>query len=108
MGAIHYSSKYIDNLSAQTDSLRKFLNKDNECLCTEEHTQAFENLKEKDHGDTMSGSLQLKLSERDNNRRQYESLGATLLQEQPDGKLNKIGFACRFLSDTKKIRDKRT
>ena len=70
-GAIQYLSKYIDNLSAQTDSLRHLLKKDNKWLWTEERTQAFENLKQK-ITDTVSGSLQFKLSERYNNRRQYE------------------------------------
>ena len=31
-----------------------------------------------------------------------KGLGATLWQEQPDGKLKPIGFASRFLSDTEK------
>ena len=31
-----------------------------------------------------------------------KSLGATLWQKQPDGKLKPIGFASRFLSDTEK------
>ena len=47
LGAIQYLSKYIDNLSAQTDSLRQLLKKDNEWIWTEEHTAAFENLKQK-------------------------------------------------------------
>ena len=47
LGALQYLSKYIDNLSAQTDSLRHFLKKDKDWLWTEEHTQAFENLKQK-------------------------------------------------------------
>ena len=45
LGAIQYLSKYIDNLSAQTDSLRQLLKKDTEWLWTEAHTRAFENLK---------------------------------------------------------------
>ena len=47
LGAIQYLSKYINNLSAQTDSLRQLLKKDNEWIWTEEHTAAFENLKQK-------------------------------------------------------------
>ena len=47
LGAIQYLSKYIENLSAQTDDLRKLLKKDNEWKCTDEHTKAFENLKQK-------------------------------------------------------------
>ena len=44
---IQYLSKYIDNLSAQTDSLRQLLKKDTEWIWTEEHTQAFKNLQQK-------------------------------------------------------------
>ena len=40
LGAIQYLSKYINNLSAQTDSLRQLLKKDNEWIWTEEHTAA--------------------------------------------------------------------
>ena len=47
LGAIQYLSKYIDNLSAQTDSLRQMLKKDTEWFWTEEHTRASENLKQK-------------------------------------------------------------
>ena len=47
LGAIQYLSKCIDNLSAQTDSLRQLLKKDKDWLWTEENTQAFENLKQK-------------------------------------------------------------
>ena len=38
LGAIQYLSKYIDNLSAQTDSLRQLLKKNNNWIWTEEHT----------------------------------------------------------------------
>ena len=47
LGAIQYLSKHTDNLFAQTDSLRQLLTKDEDWLWTEEHTQAFENLKQK-------------------------------------------------------------
>ena len=47
LGAIQYLSKYINNLTAQTDSLRQLLKKETEWIWTEEHTQAFENLKQK-------------------------------------------------------------
>ena len=54
LGAIQ--SKYIDNLSAQTDSLRQLSKKNTEWIWTEEHTLAFENLKN-DHGSTVFGSF---------------------------------------------------
>ena len=44
LGAIQYLSKYIKNLSAQTDILRKLPKKQNEWIWTEEHTEAFNNL----------------------------------------------------------------
>ena len=57
-GAIHYLSKYIENLSAQTDILRQLLKKDNNWNWTTERTKAFENLKQKKHVNTVSGTLQ--------------------------------------------------
>ena len=54
------------------------------------------------HGNTVSGSLQLTLPKYNNNRCQHERPRATLWQEQPDGKLKLIDFANRFLSDTEK------
>ena len=102
LGAIQYLSKYINNLSAQTDSLRQLLKKDNDWIWTEEHTAAFENLKQKiteipylahynsDYPNTITTDASTK------------GLGATLWQEQPDGNLKPIGFASRFLSDTEK------
>ena len=41
LGAIQYLSKYIDNLSAQPDSFRQLLKKNNNRIWTEEHTLAF-------------------------------------------------------------------
>ena len=102
LDAIQYLSKYVDNLSAQTDSLRQLLKKDKDWLWTEEHTQAFENLKQKiteipclahynsDYPNIITTDASTK------------GLGATLWQEQPDGILKPIGFASRFLSDTEK------
>ena len=101
LGAIQYLSKYIDNLSAQTDSLRQLLKKDKDWIWTEEHTQAFENLKQKiteipcmAHYNSDYPNIITDAS--------TKGLGATLWQEQPDGKLKPIGFASRFLSDTEK------
>ena len=58
LGANQYLSKYIENLSAQTDILRQLLKKDNNWNWTTEHTKAFENLKQKNHGNYVSGTLQ--------------------------------------------------
>ena len=98
LGAIQYLSKYIDNLSAQTDSLRQLLKKDNDWIWTEKHTAAFENLKQKiteipclahynsDYPNVITTDASTK--------------GATLWQDQPDGNLKPIGFASQFVSDT--------
>ena len=102
LGAIQYISKYIDNLSAQTDSLRQLLKKDNDWIWTEEHTQAFEKLKQKiteipclaQHNSDYPNVITTEAS--------TKGLDATLWQEHPDGKLKPIGFASRFLSDTGK------
>ena len=102
LGAIQFLSKYIDNLTAQTDSLRQLLKKDTEWLWTNKHTRAFKNHKQKisdipclayynsDYPNVITTDASTK------------GLGATLWQEQLDGKLKPIGFASRFLSDTEK------
>ena len=102
LGAIQYLSKYINNLSAPTDSLRQLLKKDTEWIWTEKHTEAFGNLKQKiteipclaHYNSDYPNVITIDAS--------TKGLGATLCQEQPDGKLKPIGFASRFLSDTKK------
>ena len=102
LGAIQYLSKYIDNLSAQTDSLRQLLKKDKDWLWTEEHTQAFENLKQKI---TEIPCLARYISVYPNiitTDASTKGLGAALWHEQPVGKLKPIGFASRFHSDTEK------
>ena len=82
--------------------MRQLLKKDNEWIWTEEHTAAFENLKQKiteipclahyhsDYPNIITTDASTK------------GLGATLWQKQPDGNLKPIGFASRFLSDTEK------
>ena len=50
-------AKNIDNLSAQTDGLRQLLKKSKKGIWTEEHTLAFENLKQKNHGNTVFDTL---------------------------------------------------
>ena len=102
LGAIQYLSTNTDNLSAQTDSLRQLLKKNNEWIWTNEHTQAFENLKQKiteipclphynpDYPNVITTDASTK------------GIGTTLWQEQLAEKLKSIGFASRFPSDTEK------
>ena len=102
IGAIQYLSKYVDNLSAQTDSLRKLLKKDKDWLWTEKHTQAFENLKQKITEILCLAHYNSEYPNIITTDASTKGLGATLWQDQPDGKLKPIGFASRFLSDTEK------
>ena len=102
LGAFHYLSKYMDNLSAQADSLRQLLKKGNDWIWTEEHTLAFENPNRKI---TEIPCLAHYNSDNPNvitTDASTKGLGATLWQEHPDGKLKPIGFANRFLSFTEK------
>ena len=102
LGAIQYLSKYIKNLSAQTDILRKLLKKQNEWIWTEEHTVTFNNLKKLI---TQLPGLAHYNSKSENiltTDASTKGLGATLWQKQNDGNLKPIGFASRFLSDTEK------
>ena len=50
----------------------------------------------------MFGPLQLDYPNVITTDASTKGLGATLWQEQPDGKLKPIGFASRFFSDTEK------
>ena len=95
-------SKYIKTLSAQTDNLRQLLKKDNEWKWTDEHTKAFENLKQKITEIPCLAHYNSNYPNIITNDASTKGLGATLWQEQPDGKLKPIGFASRFLSDTEK------
>ena len=102
LGAIQYLSKYIKNLSAQTDILRKILKKQNEWIWTEEHIEAFNNLKKLI---TQLPCLAHYNSNKENiltTDASTKRLGASLWQKQKDGTLKPVGFASRFLSDTEK------
>ena len=97
LGAIHYLSEYLENLSAQTDVLRKLMKKQNKWEWTEEHTNAFNNLKKlitlAHYNPKSENILATDASSK--------GLGATLWQKQEEGNLKPIG-ASRFLSDTEK------
>ena len=102
LGAIQYLAKYIENLSAQTDILRKLLKKQNEWNWTQEHTEAFNNLKKLI---TQLPCLAHYNADKENiltTDASTKGLGATLWQKQKDGNLKPIGFASKFLSDTEK------
>ena len=102
LGAIQYLSKYIENLSANTDVLRKLLKKQNEWIWTDEHTEAFNKLKE---GITKIPCLAHYNAQNENiitKDASTKGLGATLWQKQKDGNLKPVGFASRYLSDTEK------
>ena len=102
LGAIQYLSKYIENLSAQTDILRQLLKKDNTWNWTDEHTTAFENLKQKITEIPCLAHYNSNFPNVITTDASTKGLGATLWQGQPNGDLKPIGFASRFLSDTEK------
>ena len=100
--AIQYLSKYIENLSTNTDILQNLLKKQNEWIWTEEHTKAFDNLKEcitkipcQAHYNAQSENIITTDTS-------TKGLGTTLRQKQKTGELKPIGFASPFLSDTEK------
>ena len=107
LGAIQYLSKYINNLSAQTDGLRQLLKKDNEWIWTDEHTKAFENLKQKITEIPCLAHYNSYYPNIITTDTSTKGLGAILWQKQPDGNLKPIGFASRYLSDTEKRRNQR-
>ena len=107
LGAIQYLSKYIENLSAQTDLLRQLLKKKNNWNWSTEHSEAFNQLKQKI---TEIPCLAHYSSVRPNTLATDAStkgLSATLWQEQKNGDLKPIAFASRFQSETEKICNQR-
>ena len=102
LGAIHYLSKHIENLSAQTDILRQLLKKGNTWNWTDENTIAFENLKQKITEIPCLAHYNSNYPNIVTTDASTKGLGATLWQEQPNGDLKPIGFVSRLLSDTEK------
>ena len=102
LGAIQYFSKYIENLSTNTDILRRLLKKQNEWIWTEEHTKAFNNLKECITKIPCLAHYNARSENIITTDASTKGLGATLWQKQKTGELKPIGFASRYLSDTEK------
>ena len=102
LGAIQYLSKYIENLSTNTDILRRLLKKQNEWIWTEEHTKAFNNLKECITKIPCLAHYNAQSENIITTDASTKGLGATLWQKQKSGELEPIGFASRYLSDTEK------
>ena len=101
LGAIPYLSKYIENLSAQTDILRQILKKI-EWIWTPEHSEAFTQLKNKITEIPCLAQYNSNLPNTITTYASTKGLGTTLWQEQHNGELKQISFASRFLSDTEK------
>ena len=102
LGAIQYLSKYIENLSANTDKLRQLLKKSNKWEWKKEHSESFENLKEKITQIPCLAHYNADLPNVVTTDASLNGLGATLWQRQLDGNMKPIAFASRFLSDTEK------
>ena len=101
LGAIQYLSKYIDNLFAQTDSLRQLLEKITSGS-GRKNTHWLSKICKKN---TKLPCLAHYSSDYPNvitTDASTKCLGATLWHKQPNGTLKSIGYASRFLSDTKK------
>ena len=102
LGAIQYLSKYIENLSSHTDFLRQLLKKNNPWDWTNEHSEAFEQIKEKITKIPCLAHYNTSYPNVLTTDASTKGLGATLWQEQPDKTLKPIAFASRFLSETEK------
>ena len=103
-GIIYYISKYIQNLSTNTDIRPKLLKKHNDWIWTEEFTKIFDTLKEvisqiscPAHYNAKNYNI-IKTDER------TKCLGATIWKRNKDGTLKLISFVSRFLSDNQRIR----
>ena len=94
LGAKNHISKSMENLSANTNILRKLLKKRYEWIRTDEHTNVFYKLKE---GITKIPTL---LSTIQHIERNYNY--NRLCCKKTTGKLKPVGIASRFLSDTEK------
>ena len=104
LGEIQYLSEYIENLSAQTNILWKLLK-----YKTSGYGQtniriyeAFNELKNRITQLPCLAQYNSKYDKIQTTDASTKGLGATLWQKQKDGNLKAIGFASRFLSDTKK------
>ena len=82
--------------------MRQLLKKDSEWNWTTEHTKAFENLKQKITEIPCLAHYNSDYPNITTTDASTKGLGATLWEEQLDGKFKPIGFASRFLSDTEK------
>ena len=91
----------MENLSANTDILRKLLKKLNDWLWTDEHTRAFNKLKE---GITKIPCLAHYNAQSENiiaTDASTKGLGATQWQKQKTGELKLIGFESIFIRHRK-------
>ena len=102
LGAIQYLSKYIENLSAQTDFLRQLLKKSNDWKWTQQHTETFNRIKEKITKIPCLAHYNKNYPNILTTDASTQGFGATLWQEQPDKSSKPIAFASRFLSYTEK------
>ena len=96
LGAIQYLSKYIENLSKNTDILRELLKKQNEWIWTEEHTRAFNNLKESITKFPCLAHYNAQSENIITTDASTKGLEVTLWQKQKTGDLKPIGFATDF------------
>ena len=107
--ATQYLSKYIENLSANTDFLRKLLKTKNDWIWTDEHTNVFNKLEE---GITKIQCLAHCNAQSKNiitTDASTKGMGATLWQKQITGKLKLTGVASLYFDEYgKEIHNQRT
>ena len=99
LGAIQNLSKYTEKLSAQTDSSRQLLKK---MFIGNRPKKAFERLKQKITEIPCLAHYNSNYPNAITTDASTAFLGATLWQEQPDGKVKPIGLTSRILSDMEK------
>ena len=90
------------SVGANRHTQKTTLKKQNKWEWTEEHTNAFNNLKQLKTQLPYLAHYNPKSENILTTDASTKRLGATLWQKQKDGNLKPIGFASRFLSDTEK------
>ena len=98
LGLVNFFSRFIPNLSTETEPLRRLLRKDVPWQWTEVQANTFKRLK-----DLISSELVLRHFQSDRETSLIVDagpigLGAILVQKQPDGSLHPVSYASRSLT----------
>ena len=96
LGSVQYLAKFIKNLSAKTEPLRKLLRKEEKLTWGVEQQSAFENLKEDMANNTVMKHYDTEAQTVLTTDASTKGLGATLWQVDENGR-RAVAFASRFL-----------